>query len=49
MCANFVDMGSPVKTQVEDDLRKLFNFWGQTIDVYDQVVFTSKDLGLHDE
>ena len=33
MCACFVDIGSPVKTQVENSLSKIFNFWVQTIDV----------------
>ena len=45
----FVDMGAPVKTQVENGLSKLFDFRDQTIDVYDQAVFTLKDSGLHDE
>ena len=42
-------MGAPVKTQVENGLRKLFNLRGQTIDVSDQAVFILKDSGLHDE
>ena len=41
-------MVAPVKPQVENGLRKLFNFRGQTIDVSDQAVFILKDLGLHD-
>ena len=32
MCAHFLDMGSPVKTQVENGMSKLFDFRGQTID-----------------
>ena len=36
MCACFVDMGAPVKTQVVNGLSKLFNIWGQTIEVSDQ-------------
>ena len=47
LCACFVDMGSPVKTQVENGLSKLFDLWVQTIDVSDQAVFTLKDLGLY--
>ena len=42
-------MGDPVKTQVENGLNKLFSLRGYTIDVSDQVVFTLKDPGLHDE
>ena len=49
MYARFVDMGSPVKTQVENGLNKTFYFRGQTIDVSDQAIFILKDLGLHDE
>ena len=49
MCAFFVDMVAPVKTQVENGLSKLFDFWGQTIDTSDQAVFTLNDSGLHDE
>ena len=29
----FFYMGAPVKTQVENGLSKLFNFWYQTVDV----------------
>ena len=47
--AFFFYMGSPVKNQVENVLSKLFIFRGQTIDVYDQAVFTLKYSGLHDE
>ena len=36
LCAHFVDIGSPVKTQVENWLSKLLYFRGQTIDVSDQ-------------
>ena len=39
LCACFVDMGAPVKTQEENGLRKLFNFRVQTIDVPDRAVF----------
>ena len=49
LCARFVDMGSPVKTQVENGLSELFDFQGQTIDVPYQAVFILKDSGLHDE
>ena len=42
-------MGEPVKTQVENGLNNFFNFWGKTIDVSDQAVFTLLDLGLSDE
>ena len=49
LCAHFVDMISPVKTQVENGLSKLFSFWGQTIDVSDQAVLTVIISGIHDE
>ena len=42
-------MSAPVKNQMENGLSKIFNFWGQTIDVSDQAIFTLKDTGLHDE
>ena len=42
-------MGDPVKKQVENGLNNLFDVQGQKIDVSDQVIFTLKDLGLHDE
>ena len=42
-------MEALVKTQVENGLSKNFDFRGQTIDVYDQAVFTLKYSGLHDE
>ena len=42
-------MGSLDKTQVENGLRKLFNFRSQTIDVSDQAVFVLKDSVIHDE
>ena len=48
LCANFVDMVPPVKTQLENGLSKLFNLWGQTIDVSDRAIFILKDLGLRD-
>ena len=49
LCARFVDMGAPVKTQVENRLRKLFDLRGQTIDTSEQAVFTLNDSVLHDE
>ena len=48
-CARFVDMVSPVKTQVKNGLTKIFDFWAQTINMSDQAVFTLKDSCLHDE
>ena len=42
-------MGSPVKSQLENGLREIFDFWGQTIDMSDQASFILKDSGLHDE
>ena len=38
-----------MKKQVENGLNNLFDVQGQKIDVSDQVIFTLKDLGLHDE
>ena len=49
LCARFVDMGAPVKTEVVNGLKNLFGFQGETIDVFDQAVFTLKYLGLHDK
>ena len=49
MCACFVDMGAPVKTQVENGLSKLFGFWVKTIDTSDQDFFTLNHSGLHDK
>ena len=49
LCACFVDIGSPVKTQVENGLSKIFDFRGQTIDVSDQAIFILNDSGIHDE
>ena len=49
LCARFVDMGAPVKTQVVNGLSKLFDLQGQTIDVSEQAVFILKDSGLRDE
>ena len=43
------DMVALVKTQVENGLIKLFDFQRQTIDVFDQSIFTLKDSGLHDK
>ena len=43
LCARFVDMGSPVKTKVENRLSNLFDFRGQTIDMSNKTVFTLKD------
>ena len=49
LCAYFVDMIYPVKTQVENVMSKIFNFRGQTIDMSDQAVFNLKDSGIHKE
>ena len=49
LCACFVDMVAPVKTQVENGLSKLLDFRGQTIDMSDQAVFTLNYLGLFGE
>ena len=49
LCARFVEMVSPVKTQVENGLIDLLGFLGQTIDMSDQVVFTLKYSGFNDE
>ena len=49
LCARFVDMGSPVTTQVGNLLSKLLDFRYRTIDMYGQAVFSLKDPGLHDE
>ena len=49
MCDRFVDMESPVKTQVGNGPSKIFNFRGQTIYLSDQDIFTLKDSGLRDE
>ena len=46
--ARFVDMGSPVKTQLENGLCKILDFRGHTIDVFDPSVFILKDPVLHD-
>ena len=43
------DMEAPVKTQVENGLSKLSNFYCQTIGASDQAVLTLKDPVLHDE
>ena len=32
LCTRFVEMRAPVKTQVENRVIKLFDFWRQTID-----------------
>ena len=45
----FVDMGAPKKTQVENGLNKLFNFWGQIIYVSEKAVFTLKYSDIYDE
>ena len=42
-------MTAPGKTQVENRLRKFFNFQDQTTYISDQAVFTLKDSGLYDE
>ena len=49
VCACSIDMGSPVKTQVENGLSNLFDFHGQTIGVSDQAIFILKDSVLCDE
>ena len=49
LCSRFVDMGSPVETQVENGISKIFDLLGHTIDVYNQSIFILKDSGLHDE
>ena len=49
LCAQFVDMGPTVKTQLENGLSKLFDLQGQTIDTSEQEVLTLNDSGLHDE
>ena len=49
LCACYVGIGSRVKTHVENGLSKLFDFWGQTIDLSDQENFILKDSDLHDE
>ena len=48
-CSCFVDMVAPVKTQVENGLRKISELRGQTIDVSDQTVLTLKYSDIHDE
>ena len=45
----FVDMVSPVKTQVENILNKLFGFQGQRIEVSDQAIFTLEYSVTHDK
>ena len=49
LCACFIDMWPPTKTQVENVLNNILNLRGQTIDVSDQAVLTLRDLGLHNE
>ena len=49
LCAHFVDTVAPVKIKAENGISKSLDFWGKTIDVYDQEVFTLKDSGFHDE
>ena len=49
LCAHFVDMGSAVKTQVENGLSKIFGLRGHTIDTPDQAVFNSNYSSFHDE
>ena len=48
-CTPFFDMGAPFKTQVENGISKLFDFWSQTIDVSDQAIFILNYFGLHYE
>ena len=45
----FFYMVAPMKSQVENGLCKIFEFWGQTIDVSDQAMFTLKYSVFHDE
>ena len=49
LCAHFVNMGELFKTQLENGLSKLFDYWGQTIAVSKQVVFILKNSGIRDE
>ena len=49
MYAPFVDMEAPVKIQLKNGLLNIFNVQGHTIYVSDQVVFTLKYSGLHNE
>ena len=42
LCDRFVDMRALIKNQVDNGLRKLFDFWGHTIDMSDQSVFILK-------
>ena len=39
LCACFVDIVSPVKTQVGNDIDRILNFQGQNIYVSDQSIF----------
>ena len=48
LCAGFFDMVSPVKTQVENGLYKIFNFQGHNIYLYNQEKFVLTDVGVHD-
>ena len=43
LCAHFVNMGSLVKTQVENGLCNFFDLHCHTIDVSDQAVVVLKD------
>ena len=38
-----------MKTQAENGLKKLFDFRGQNIDVYDQELFLLKFTGLNEK
>ena len=49
LCANFIDMGPPVKNQVEIEFSKLFYFQGQKIGVSDESFCTLKDSNLCDK
>ena len=42
-------MESPVKTQVENGISRIFDLRGQTIDISDQAVSILKDSGLYDD
>ena len=49
LCACFLNMAAPEKTQVENGLNKLLYLWGQTIAVAEQAVLILEDLSIHDE
>ena len=49
MCAHFVDMVTPVKTQVVNGMEKLFDFQGDIIYISDQAFFVWTNMRLYDE